>query len=829
MISSELFKSIFSGKAVLFLGAGASKSSNGPIGTELADYLSQELGIEGDTSDLSIFSQSVLKKCQSTRKEIEDCISRRLKNLEPSQGYLDMAHLPWKSIYSVNYDNLVEQAYKNSKSRYELKIINKNNLFEEKDNDQIKFFKLHGSITDVYSEFKPLILTYDDLISKESFRSDMLKILTASLHDTIIFIGYSFSDGVIEDILKEFKNSHNYESIKQKYLVAPSPSKRDIQKFETLYECISIDMQADDFFKQIRNKFESNYKAQLESFGKSLSIFNGENQVNFPASVKSAIEYNFDYYEDGKTYPNDANYFYRCGTPSWGNITNHLDVNRNISLTVDDHTEKLNSDEIPELIYDNLTTSTTKIYKITGPIAVGKSTLCYKIAYELHQKGVLSLFTNSTESVRKNLLVEIYDNFKKPFIIFIDDAINYVSKISQLLNECTINNIPVTFILAVRENDWEWLLDKQLKNRLSKDIITIRVEDDLSNQQSKELADKLIKNMVFIETPEFTQKDLIVEFSKTKNLVASLMNSIDKTDFQKKIIQDFDRLSPKTQNAYAMISLVNRLCLPFKWELLQRSLESRYSITWEDFINSVVRIEAKDSVIEGGSEENLFYTCRHNYIAMLISNIFYNQNTDAEIEEYKVIIRSVNKMTIEEIFIGKMLKYIVDHKEELRYSHKQVVELFNCALLAFSSPYYLLHIKGEYLMEGGKDYDEAIKCFDKCIRDNDNREYALHSCAKAHFHISLQPNIGDRLSQFEFNNAISLLKEGTNLYPQNNFYYKFYFQIVFGQLQKVFCSTLVDEANGIYTKYKNNSTSELEIESLYIQINKIDTAERCAI
>lgn len=820
MIPNELLSSIFAGKAVLFLGAGASQASGGPIGTELADFISEELSIEEDPSDLAVFTQMILHKKKATRKQIEICVKERLQHLLPSDGYKAMTSIPWKSIFSVNYDDLVEHAYRVTRRRYKLNVMTPSNLMDDKESNEIRYFKLHGSITDVYSEHKPLLITYDDLIKRESFKQDMLKILTNSLHDTIIFVGYSFSDGVMEGILNTFKTSHNYDSIKQKYAISHNPSKVDVAKFDAIYSTTVIDSKADSFFIELNKQYESNYKAKLEAFGKSLSIFHGEAQVNFNPSVKSSIDSYFDYYDDKKMYRNDAGYYYRCGTPEWGDIVHSLDINRSVVIENKQGNELKNSNDIPDLIYTNLLNGNMLAYKITGPIAVGKTTLCYRIAYDLYHKGVLVLFANTSESVQSNLLVDVHKTLKKPFVVIVDDAVNYAMKISKMIKECEVHALPITFIFGVRENDWEWLFDKQLKNKLNKNVFTIKIEDRLNKQQSIELADKLIKFKVLAEMVELTKNDIVQTFLRSRNLVASLLTSIENTDFERKIVTDYDRLSPDTKNAYGMISLVNRLCLPFKWELLQRSLHNKYSMDWNSFIETVVKAEAKGNILEGGNEGNFFYTCRHNLIAEIIAHAHYKEDRDAEINHYKTIITSMNPMTNEEFFINKMIQYIVSHsQEQLYYTSEQVIELLDCTIHHISNPYFLLHVKGQYLMDALDDYSNAIKCFDKCIRNHKNEEYALHSAAMAHLYLAKNKGIGDGVRSIEIKSAKELLKKGIQKYERNVFFYKTYMQVVDFETDLIVNKSIKEELTTIHNKYKKLEDDDNEILALYERIN----------
>lgn len=824
MIPEELYNVVFSGKTILFLGAGASKESGGPVGTELADFIAQELEIDEDTSDLAVFSQIVLKEKIVTRKRLEECVRSRFEKLVPSQGYKEMSYLPWKQIYSVNYDDLVEQAYKESKSWYELKVINENNIYDDREMHQINLFKLNGSVTDVYNRNKPLLITYDDLLNQDNFRNEMLKRLTASLHDTVIFVGYSFSDNVLEDILKKIKMSSNYESIKRKYVVSPDEEKSNIAKYKAIYDCEYVNLKAGQFFHELRHKFELNYQAKLEAYGKSLSFFNGSSKVSFPASLKFTLNSYFDYYDENEEYINDAEFYYRCGNPTWGNIKNGLDVNRNITVTMDSRKEIINSMDVTELIYNNLNKNEFLIYKVEGPIAVGKTTLCMRWAYELYYKGVLSFFVKDTEFLKKNLILEIYRNLNKPFAIFVDNALNSISKIKNIISECTTCNIPVSLFIIIRENDWQLLQDRQLGKRLDKSKAIFAIQDELNRQQSTELAHKLLTNKTFLSTPEYSIEDLISDFIKKKNIVVSLMEGIEKTNFKRKIIMDFDKLTERSKKAYAMISLINRLCLPFRWEHLQRTLDKEYGMTWEEFVEYVIAIECKGNILQQGEGEQLFFTCRHSLIANVITEVAYKNDKQKEINLYKTIVNSILIQTNEEIFVGRMMQYIINHQRELQYTDNQIIELIDEALKILTSPYFVLHIKGQFLMNNLNDYNGAISCFNKCIRNKQNREYALHSLAMAHLYLSQEPDVTDSIFQLEINETIQLLEEGMNEFNSNNYFYQTYLQVILIQLQNEHSETLFKKAQEAYKRYKNNCEEEIEVENYYAQIENYYSA-----
>jgi hypothetical protein len=124
--------------------------------------------------------------------------------VKPKGGILKIPRWRWKSIFSTNYDTLVEQAFeKESKS---CRVYSSGFDFHiEEDEFDCELFKLHGTIEKDVSDgnHSRIILTDDDYDQMEEFREQLYDRLRGDLAGAdLIIIGQSLSDPDMDDLVK---------------------------------------------------------------------------------------------------------------------------------------------------------------------------------------------------------------------------------------------------------------------------------------------------------------------------------------------------------------------------------------------------------------------------------------------------------------------------------------------------------------------------------------------------------------------------------------------------------------------------------------------------
>jgi SIR2-like domain len=156
-----LARRILSGRCSLFLGAGASLSSGGPTTQELADLIASEVLMAQGQFSLS----QVVEYADGTtgRPAVNRAIRSRLDKLQPSDALRSIGRVRWKSIFSVNFDDLMEQVYSATEA-FPLQVFVSATGLDDVDLHRIPLYMLHGSIRtlDDQGRGRALLLTPDD-------------------------------------------------------------------------------------------------------------------------------------------------------------------------------------------------------------------------------------------------------------------------------------------------------------------------------------------------------------------------------------------------------------------------------------------------------------------------------------------------------------------------------------------------------------------------------------------------------------------------------------------------------------------------------------------
>lgn len=199
----SIYQEIVNGDAILFLGAGFSvgnKSINGDFktGKQLANYLCNQVKIKS-TDNLNIACSKYLNTFSEKGVAVEALLNELKK--EFTTDFICDTHkwileLPWKRIYTTNYDDLIETVSKTSKINRE--SINILRDIEPKSVEN-SIIHINGFIKDF--DAKKEYLEFDDLfkITHESFFKDSFlknnwkSLFVDDLYEAkrVVFLGYS--------------------------------------------------------------------------------------------------------------------------------------------------------------------------------------------------------------------------------------------------------------------------------------------------------------------------------------------------------------------------------------------------------------------------------------------------------------------------------------------------------------------------------------------------------------------------------------------------------------------------------------------------------------
>ena len=109
----ELIDQIQPEKTILIFGVGASVPSNAPNVGALVEAISSEFEIEAEGLGLSEISS--LAENKRNRTDLIKLIRRKFSGLKAKGALLNLPNHAWKGIYTINYNELVEDTYQRAK------------------------------------------------------------------------------------------------------------------------------------------------------------------------------------------------------------------------------------------------------------------------------------------------------------------------------------------------------------------------------------------------------------------------------------------------------------------------------------------------------------------------------------------------------------------------------------------------------------------------------------------------------------------------------------------------------------------------------------------
>ena len=206
-ISHQLFldsysKALLDGNAAVFAGAGLSRASGYVDWKGLLRETAEHLGLDVDReTDLVALAQYSQNK-RGNRSHLNQLLVNEFTDqAELSENHHLIASMPIDTVWTTNYDDLLERAFEEAQKRSDVKHREKQ-LSTTRPGRKVTIYKMHGDRT-MPDE---AVLTKDDYESYDSKRKLFSEKLQGDLiGKTFLFLGFSFTDPNIDHILSRIR------------------------------------------------------------------------------------------------------------------------------------------------------------------------------------------------------------------------------------------------------------------------------------------------------------------------------------------------------------------------------------------------------------------------------------------------------------------------------------------------------------------------------------------------------------------------------------------------------------------------------------------------
>lgn len=197
----RLVETLNPSQTVLLFGSGSSIPSGAPSANEILNYFCTSFDIPHD--GFSLREIASLVEYQQSRSELIRALRSKFNTLKPTGGLLNLPLYRWKSLYTTNYDDLIEQSF--SRRGTKVTVFSSNFDFTAHDDaSAISLFKLHGTIEKDISDGhrSRIILSESDYDQTNDYRETLYDRLKADLSgSTLVIIGHSLADEHIKEIV----------------------------------------------------------------------------------------------------------------------------------------------------------------------------------------------------------------------------------------------------------------------------------------------------------------------------------------------------------------------------------------------------------------------------------------------------------------------------------------------------------------------------------------------------------------------------------------------------------------------------------------------------
>lgn len=613
-IPHHLLEQIRAGKAILFLGAGASRGATAstapnepPSGKELGRLLSTKF-LGGDSPDkpLSLIGEYCI--AESDLRTVQRYIGEIFSRFSPSAAQKALADFRWAALVTTNYDQIIERAYAENNDRLQtpVPILRSTDRvdYELRAPDAVPLLKLHGCISMVDDVAYPLILTIDQYVTHRTGREKLFNRFTEYAGEySVVYVGYQIEDSDIRSILLQLNTPEM--SRPMQYVVTPNPSPRD-QRIWMEKRITTIDGTFDQFMAELETKIPKGLRG-IKSKEHSHPIAAKFATHAVPSVDLLTFLANDAMYVYGgmPTEAPNPQAFFKGASYGWGSIIASHDAKRTLADTVLADTILIDEGNRPR---------PTDFYLIKGYAGSGKTVLLKRIAYETGVTfGKIVLYLRSDARLLVAPIAELCSLVGERLFLFIDGVSRRSAELEAFLHAARSRKLSLTVIATERTNEWN--VEGQALSLLLDDDHELR---SLSAPEIDALIGKLEEFRCLGELESKTQeqrRDAFLSYANRQLLVA-LYEITSGAEFPDIVFDEYRSIvNDRARRIYLFVCALNRMNVPVRAGLIYRLTGVSFKDFKQDFfapLESIVLTEEYKPALD------MAYRARHPWVAQIV-------------------------------------------------------------------------------------------------------------------------------------------------------------------------------------------------------------------
>lgn len=497
----ELKSSLLNNMPTLFLGAGFSreavcKGGIMPTGAELKDELFEKFVVDkvNEKDKEQIQKYNLRELCDSIdslldngKAERESFLTKRLRGVYPNKKGFHKLLLkyPWKRIYTVNIDDLVENIYEDGGKEY--RSISSRREVPER-GEEMELIKLHGCVRNASEGYIFSKKEYNTLINQkvnlglQEFTNELFS------SNDIIFIGASMDEPDLEYYLQLYEDMQVKRQKSKIFFIEPEPNYACRQWADRL-NAVIIEWNTEQFLEYVSGL---NYKPERMEYARLIL------NRNMIYRLKDDVEI----FED--TYDSNIYQGFSC---TWQDVFEHWTFEHGVYFGAQKELEKLLQEP-----------SRNKCFCIYGSSFSGKSTLLKQLGYYLFAHDYEVLEYKGTYLNKKIIMNYIKEGDFDKYAILIDNAAYHYPTIEQIL-KTTYSQKEVLIVCASRT----YYHGKKRYYLNGNCVQEYFCEDSIKNDDAEKIYNTLNNKNALGTLYDLKEPERIIEIKRKKTVINLLL------------------------------------------------------------------------------------------------------------------------------------------------------------------------------------------------------------------------------------------------------------------------------------------------------------------
>lgn len=699
----------------LFYGAGVCLDIGGPNGTQLLQAVKKQFP-NCTSKDFFGYMNEVIAFDNSNRGEVEKWVSEQLLSISPNDDHKYLFSMPWRAILTTNYDRLPNLIPKTlDDRRLIIPVVNPDTDYpiDPSKPDLLYCFKLMGDTDYAYPNGGWMALSSRDLNLASLRRPQFFRAFqNLASSGNIIYIGYSFDDNMVFDLLSEME--YFLRSLPWKgYAISPTmPSSEVLSKMSRFN------------ITWVKGTFEEFVEGAKTVFGaipnSAPSIVSHFNIHNIPLTVERATASNiwgkFEILDVAHMEPfsKEPKSFLEGVDKSFYPFSAEWDFPRKTRLLRKDG-QNANGREFSIVDFAknrcrDANSSNNIIVALVGSAGSGKSVLSNRIAFNWYQTGNPVIFINTETllidyAALSTLLDEIWKNYQVAikeqadgrvpksirFLLIADNCGGVLDQLVWLKNHLKAIGKPADILTVSRLSDTP--VARLVNAKV--DVIT-QIDDTVVRNEWIDFIDHFVeKNMADREVLVSNLNNSAINESFFA-LVYTSIHGVQKP-LKTLILDEFMSLDADTQRVYGIVSLMQSQMLTPWVSLTTKSGKIDF-----DQLSAQIDSGPLGGVLQFGPGKNSIFAY-NRVVADIISEYAYKK-TDQLFLALRELIQAVAPNDALELRFLHVL--LIERLESLlgqRLQNAQKLVLFQNGIDKSRSKPLLLHLAMLQIQDGKFD------------------------------------------------------------------------------------------------------------------------------